>query len=84
MKLKNSFSNSNRYFALLIHYVYIYVMYTYYIYIYYIILYYTYIHIYKQCFPYYGIEGNTPTSQKSFHSPQQFIPPPKVSSLPTE
>ena len=62
MKLKNIFSNSNRYFAFLIRYVY-----TLCIYIIYIILYCIY-YIYHQSFRYLGIGDNPPTGQKFAHS----------------
>ena len=63
MKLKNILSNLNRYFAVLIHYVYMnYVYILYYIILYYIILYYIIyiIYIYQQGFPYWGRGGNPP------------------------
>ena len=71
MKLKNIFSNSNRYFAVLIHYVHICYVYILYIYMYYIMLYiYIYVYIYNiyQGFPYWGIGGNTPNNQMFAHS----------------
>ena len=86
VKLKNTFSNSNRYFAVLLYmcaYIYrdiyrdiyiIYIYYIYYVHIIYIILYiiyvYIYIYIYHQDFPCWGIGGNPPTSQKIAHSPR--------------
>ena len=77
MKLKNILSNLNRYFAVLIHYVYInYVYILYYIILYYIILYciilyilYIYIYI-SRVFPTGGEGVILHTSQKFAHSPR--------------
>ena len=73
MKVKNIqiFKNSNRYFAILIHHVYIYYVYTYmYTYIIHTLYYIIYIvlYIYQQGFPYWGIGDDPPTSQKFAHS----------------
>ena len=89
MKLKNIFSNSNKYFIatgleptttcsvdMIKTYSHIfccsdtlciYILYIYHVYIYYIILYI--LCIYQQGFPYCGIGGNQPNSQKFAHSP---------------
>ena len=84
VKLKNIFSNLNRYFAVLKHYVYILCIYIIYIYVLYYVIYYIMYHVMYYimlCYMYYiyiyiyqdfhwGIGGNSPTSQKFAHSPR--------------